>query len=476
MKVTRRLVLRGMGGVALSLPLLEGLGPARSTARAQDATSGTSFAVFFRQANGVACEQDSQLGSRESERFWPTETGPLTSATMDGRAVSELAAHRDKLLVVSGVNMNDYDFGDGHARGALQGLTARGPVSPGAAGSSEAAGMSLDHRIGAELNQGGRDSLFLYAGPGGGWLGGPCISYRAAGERRAAFRNPKAAFDSVSGGTASGSQEAQSLLQSRKKSIHDLVRSQMQRLLSQARLSSTDKSRLQLHFDSIRELELAIGCQTDQALEQRLDGALAGHDSGDGDDVWATTRLHMDITAMAIACGQTRSVAIQIGNGNDGSNRYRDPDTGQLMENYHFISHRRASHDDTGAVIPDADLLHHKVDRQFAQAFKYLLDRLDAYAMPDGQTLLDHGLAVWYNDLGNGPNHSPSSTPFIIAGSASGSLKQGQYIQLPGGAANHKRMLNTLGAAIGLKNQSGDPLDDFGDPALQGGRLDELLA
>jgi hypothetical protein len=476
MKVTRRFVLRGMGGVALSLPLLEGFGPARSAARAQDASSGTSFAVFFRQANGVACEQDSQLGSREPERFWPTQTGALSSATMDGRAVSELAAHRNKLLIVGGVNMNDYDFGDGHARGAMQGLTARGPVTPAAAGSSEAAGMSLDHRIGAELNPDGRDSLFLYAGPGGGWLGGPCISYRAAGERRAAFRNPRAAFDTVSGGAADVSQEAANLLQSRKKSIHDLVRGQMQRLLGEARLSSTDKTRLQLHFDSIRELEVAIGCQNDEAIQQRLDGVDAIYESGDGDDVWATTRLHMDIAAMAIACGQTRSVAIQIGNGNDGSNRYRDPDSGQLMENYHFISHRRASHDSSGAVIPDADLLHHKVDRQFGQAFKYLLDRLDAYAMPDGQTLLDHGLAVWYNDLGNGPNHSPQSTPFIIAGSASGALKQGQYIQLPSGASNHKRMLNTLGAAVGLKNQNGDPLDDFGDPALQSGRLDELLA
>jgi hypothetical protein len=478
MKVTRRFVLRGMGGVALSLPLLESFGtlatPAR--AKAQDAGAGTSFAVFFRQANGVACEQDSQLGTREPERFWPTQPGALSAATMDGRAVSELAAYRDKLLIVGGVNMNNYDFGDGHARGALQGLTARGPVSPGAGGSSEAAGMSLDHRIGAELNPGGRDSLFLYAGPGGGWLGGPCISYRGADERRAAFRNPRAAFETVSGGTQSASQEAQSLLQSRKQSIHDLVRGQMQRLLRQSRLSASDKSRLQLHFDSIRELEVALGCQADQALEQRLDGVDATIDSGDGDDVWMTTRLHMDIAAMAIACGQTRSVAIQIGNGNDGSSRYRDPDSGQLMENFHFISHRRASHDDSGAAIPDADLLHHKIDRQFAQAFKYLLDRLAAYAMPDGQSLLDHGIAVWYNDLGNGPNHSPQSTPFIVAGSASGYLKQGEYVKLAGGAPNHKRMLNTLGAAVGLTNQNGEPLDDFGDPDLQGGQLRELLA
>jgi hypothetical protein len=476
MKVTRRFVLRGMGGVALSLPLLESFSPRPALAQAAQGEAGTSFAVFLRQANGVACDQDSQLGSREPERFWPTQQGALTPETMSGRAVSELVDYRDRLLVVGGVNMKDYDFGDGHARGALQGLTGWGPVSEGAAGSSEAAGMSLDHRIGAELNPGGRDSLFLYSGPGGGWLGGPCISYRGRGDRRGAFRNPKAAFDAVAGGASGVSQAVASQLQRRKQSINDLARSQMQRLFGQSRLSSGDRTRLQLHFDSIREVEVALGCQLDQSAEQRLDGVDAIYDSNDGDDVWATTRLHMDIAAMAIACGHTRSVAIQIGNGNDGSNRYRDPDNGQLMENFHFISHRRSSHDSSGSVIANADLLHHKIDRQFAQAFKYLLDRLSAHQMPDGKSLLDHGAAVWYNDLGNGPNHSPQSTPYVIAGSASGYLKQGQYIRLPGGAPNHNQLLNTIGSAVGLRNESGDALDDFGDPSHAKGRIDQLIA
>jgi hypothetical protein len=44
------------------------------------------------------------------------------------------------------------------------------------------------------------------------------------------------------------------------------------------------------------------------------------------------------------------------------------------------------------------------------------------------------------------------------------------------GASNHRRMLNTLGAAVGLQNQDGSPLDDFGDPALPGAQFEELLA
>jgi hypothetical protein len=206
-----------------------------------------------------------------------------------------------------------------------------------------------------------------------------------------------------------------------------------------------------------------------------LDGAEAFHHSTDGDEVWLTTRLHMDIAVMAVACGYTRSVAIQVGNGNDGANRYRDPDTGQLMENFHYISHRRMSHDDSGNVIAGSDLLHHKVDRQFAQVFKYLLDRLSAHAMPDGRSLLEHGLAVWYNDLGNGPDHSARNAPFVIGGSAGGVLRQGQYVRVAGDE-NHNRMLNTIGSAVGVQNGSGAPLDDFGDPELPRGVLSELLA
>ncbi len=476
-KVTRRIVLKGIGGAALALPLLESF-PRRS-AHAQAQADGTTFAIFLRQANGVACEQNSPLiDANEPERFWPTQAGALTPESLAGRALEELLMHRDRLLVVGNVNMNDYDYGDGHARGALQGLTARGPQVEGVGGDSEASGESLDHRIGAELNVDGRDSLFLYAGEDGGWLGGPCISYRGPGQRRAAFQSPKAAYDAVAG-TGGGmlSDAATMQLATRQKSINDLVRAQMRRLLGHPRLSGSDRTRLMLHFDSIRELEMQLGCAIDQASQQMLDGAEAFYNSTDGAEVWATTRLHMDIAAMAVACGYTRSVAIQVGNGNDGANRYRDPDSGELMENFHYISHRRMSHDDSGNLIEGSDLLHHKVDRQFAQAFKHLIERLTSYAMPDGKSLLEHGLAVWYNDLGNGPDHSPRSAPFVIAGSANGFLKQGQYIRASGDdEPNHSKMLNTIGAAVGVRNASGGMLDDFGDPSLPRGVLPELLA
>jgi hypothetical protein len=246
--------------------------------------------------------------------------------------------------------------------------------------------------------------------------------------------------------------------------------------MNSPKLSAADRDRLDLHFTSIRELEVALGCSLPMDEELALDAADDFYSSGDGNDVLATARLHMDVAAIAIACGYVRSVAIQVGNGNDGSSRYYDAG-GNQMENFHYVSHRRLSHDSSGAVIANSDELHHQVDRQFAQTFKHLLDRLSAYPMADGGTLLEHGVSVWYNDLGNGPDHSPNNTPFVLAGSASGFFKQGEYLRISGDerAENHKRMLNTIASGVGLRNASGGLLDDFGDPSLQNGTLSELM-
>ena len=472
MKLGRRLVLRGAFGATLALPLLESLG--RPAARADG--EAPAYAVFFRQANGVATARSSVLGD-EPERFWPRSLGALTAASVAARALDELTPHLSKLLVVGNVNMQSFDYGDGHARGALQCLTGRGPTVNGAGGSSEAAGESIDHRIGRELNPDGRDSWFMYAGRGSGWLGGPCISYRGAADRRSPFHDPNEAYRNLVGGDAGLSAEAQRQIAERGRSVNDLVRTQLSRLMRRSELSRSDKQRIELHQSAVRDLEVRLSCQLDDERVRALEGIGAAYESTDGDEVLAATRLHMDVAALAIACGVTRSVSIQIGSGNDGSTRYRDPATGEQMENFHFLSHRRLSHGSDGAAIANSDRMHAQVDRQFAATFRHLLDRLSEYEMPSGATLLDCGVSCWFNDLGSGPGHARSDVPWVLAGSCGGALRQGEHIELGGGNdVNHNRLLSTIGAAVGCTKADGSPLDDFGDPSLPRGLLDELYA
>jgi hypothetical protein len=467
MKTHRRTILKGLGGFTLALPFLEGL-RSGGTARAGEAVVDP-YAIFFRQANGCASAQNTEVGD-EPERFWPSQQGEISAATLAGRALEELAAHSQSLLAV-GVNAENFDYGDGHARGALQGLTARGPVTAGLGGDSEADGESIDHRIGRELNADGRDSLFLYSGKNSGWLGGACISYRGSGNRRAALHDPMTAYQTIMGVDGETLSE---LLVERRKSVNDLVREQMEALMANPRLSSKDLERLELHRAAVRDLEGTLSCNLTADQEAALEGAAANYDSDDGDQVLAAVRAHMDVAVLAVACGYTRSVSIQVANGNDASTRYRDLETGEQMENYHFISHRRLSHDSSGAIIPNADLLHHKIDRHFAATFRYLLDRLTEYQLPTG-TLLDAGVSVWLNDQAQGPSHSSQNLPYILAGSANGFFKQGQYVKTEEDGT-HCRLLNMIGTAVGLRSTSGGDLDDFGDPGLPKHAIPELRA
>src|SRR5690606_38892192 len=119
--VNRRAFLRAAGTAGVALPFLEGL-PERS-AFAQ-VSENPVFGLFVCTANGVV-----QAWQNEPERFWPTQTGALTTAGMEGssaeRCTGLLAEHADRLLVVKGINYPSGLSGCGHAQGLVQCLTAR---------------------------------------------------------------------------------------------------------------------------------------------------------------------------------------------------------------------------------------------------------------------------------------------------------------------------------------------------------------
>lgn len=461
MKLSRRTILRGAGSVAMALPVLPSL--VRGPRAAQAATSSTPpFAIFFDQCNGVASEWEFGVLGPEPERFWPHAFGTLDAANVAGRTLGELSDWLSRLLVVGHVNMDDFDYQDGHARGYLQGLTARGPTGQY---QESASGESLDHRIGAELNEGGRESLFLYVGQEE-----PATCWRGAEQPRSALRDPVQAYEAIMGLDPGDFGK----LIARQRSVNDLVKDQMASMLAHPRLGALDRQRLELHRDSVRDLETMLACNLEADEEAALAGDAAGWASDDGEQVLTALRAHLRIAALAVACGYTRAVAIEVGGG--GTTRYRNLDNGELMENYHYISHRRMSHDNTGTPIAGSDLLHSYCDIHHARAFRYLLERLDAYSTPEGGSLLDAGIAVWWNENAHG-EHFSTNIPYVIAGSAGGFLRQGVYVEADDpNTSNHRRMLQTLGSAVGLRSAEGDLLDDFGDPSLPGGTLASIMA
>lgn len=76
---------------------------------------------------------------------------------------------------------------------------------------------------------------------------------------------------------------------------------------------------------------------------------------------------------------------------------------------------------------------------------------------------------MWTSHVAVGPSHSFNNLPIIIAGSAGGYLKQGQYLNAGSNITNN-RLFNTLASAMGV------PTTNFGGSGLTGGELDVIKA
>lgn len=462
-KFSRRFVLKGAGGAVLGLPLLEGLLP--RVAHAQQ-TPAPRFAVFMRQANGVA-----QASGSEPERFWPRELGAVTQSSLSSldadRAVSELSAYASKLLLVRGLKFNFPGNGCGHSGGGNQCLTAQRVSQSPSGNRSLAMGESVDNRIARELNPGGRDPLTLYAGRQSGYID-EVLSYRGSMDLRPAENNPLNAYMRITELSSADAATRERIAKARL-SVNDLVREQMNALRANARLSAADRQRLDLHFESVRDLEVQLSCSLSEIQVSEMQAMSSGEAYRDGANLVKVARMQADLIALAFSCGYTHSATLQIGDGNDGTEYTID---GVKQPRYHWISHRIFADGSNGDPIPDAAQKHHQIDRLHAQMFRHLLDRLSTHG------LLDSTAAVWCNDLAHGVSHSYSNIPFVIAGSCGGYLKTGQYVDVREGGqyVAHNKLFNTILNAVGCKKSDGSPVDDFGDASLPRGELAALKA
>jgi hypothetical protein len=459
----RRRFLFGVGGVALGLPFLESFAPRKVQAAG---VGPARFAVFVRQANGVA-----QAGNGEPEQFWPNAPGPLDSASLAGmtdRTTSELAPYADKLLMIKGLRFAFPGNGCGHSGGGNQCLTAARVSDDPSGNLSLAMGESVDNRIATELNAEGVEPLTLYAGKMAGYID-EVLSYRGPMDLRAADPNPWSVYTKMVGLNALDEALADQI-KARRLSVNDLVREQMQSLMSNSALSSTDRERLEIHFDAIRDLEVELACELPGEAEV-AEYMLANESYSSNDNMETIVQLQMNLIALAFACDYTRAATLQIGDGNDSTEWWID---GVKQPSFHMISHRIYSDGSEGDPIPDAVNKHHQIDRIHARLFRHLLDRLSMYGTETG-TLLDDCAAVWTNDLGHGVSHTYDDVPHVIAGSCGGFLQTGQFIELPA-MTSHNKLFNTLLNAVGVRKPGGEWIDDFGDPELEKGWIPEIVA
>lgn len=451
---SRRRFLTGLGGVTLALPMFQSLLPRSAWGQA---AVRDRFLMVVRAGNGIV-----QQGSEVGERFWPRALGALTVAdlktTNADRATSVIGDYATKLMMVKNVRLPFGRNSCGHAEALPQVLTAQNHTG-GTGNSPLARGRSVDWHVADVLNGVGKAPLVFMAGPTNTYIGNG-LSWSAAQQRAAAERSPMSAYMRLTG-LSSAPPALQQLVADRRKSVNDLVRAELTDLKAKPQFSMRDRQRLDQHLSAVRDMELQMTCD----LEADRIAAAQALTTPEANDVRPqAVKSFMDLAAWAFNCRLNHVATLQVGHGNDGTQYVVN---GAKVPSFHWVSHRISSDGSEGQAIPDAVELHHQIDRLHMGFYKHLLDRLNGYSSPNGGTLLDDCAAVWTNDLGSGPSHDASNTPWIVAGSGGGTLRTGQVIDHLKNPVN--QMLNTLINGMGIRKSTGAPTDDFGDATLAQG-------
>lgn len=490
---SRRRWLQGFGGVTLALPFLETLAP--RLARGQAAAVTKRMGVFF-CCNGV-----------QMDRWFPQgEYGALTEDKLRGTANEALLEFREKLLFPRGIHMSprgynrDRDSAQGDVGGDDHGVGMAHKLTAQFADSSQwlALGPSVDQVIAREINPGEsgnrRPPLNLMVGRPAGYRGLDFVSYTEAGRSVAAINNPWNAYsDFINlGSENSDSGAASSKLTRRRQSVIDLVSGQFSDL-KRAGLSLDDQRKLDAHLTAIRTIEVQLGADGLSCNDPALFEAVSQFE-GEGDRVTEDSfyaqiaDLQVDIMAVAIACDFTRVATMQFDRGSGGPTF--DWDGISHPYNHHALSHGKndggcfgGNNDRASCADVDGyeDMLF-EIDSWHQGKFARLLRRLDSYKESDGRSVLDNSVMLYTNELTDGRQHNFVDQPYILAGSAGGYFKQGQYVGLgnPGNtrddeAAPHNRLLNTLVNSMGIQSDWFGVAEGAGGNTMQGGVYDTLL-
>ncbi|MDA1193635.1 MAG: DUF1552 domain-containing protein [Planctomycetota bacterium] len=442
--LSRRTVLRGVGA-ALALPWLEGMsGAMRALARAEDAPAHPRRLAFLFMPNGAhMADWTPALEGRAFALPWILEP---------------LAAHRDDLLVLSGLAQDQARaHGDGpgdHARSAAVFLTGAHPVKTG--GANLRVGVSVD-QVAARVV--GAETRFasLELGVEGGRSNGECdsgyscaysnnISWRGPSTPSSKDVDPRVVFERLFlNGKPGETDAARERRIRRRKSILDFVGEDARALRD--RLGVADRAKLDEYLAGVRELEARI--EKTERLRVDPTGAAASFPAPTmtrdalREDRREHIRILCELLVLAFQTDTTRVATFMLGNG--GSNlAYPQAD---VREGHHGLSHHGNDPDKIEKI--------RRINRFHIEQYAYLLSRLREVREGDG-TLLDNSLIMIGSGIGDGNRHNHDDLPILLAGRGGGTVRPGRHV-----AYARSTPLNNL--YLSMLDIAGAPTKSLGD-------------
>ncbi|MCA3011581.1 MAG: DUF1552 domain-containing protein [Myxococcaceae bacterium] len=452
-RFTRRRLL-GAGGVIVALPFLESLLPRAARAQPQAAPPRRVLWVFT--ANG----------DQESRRF---STRHETNFVLD-EFLAPYQPHRADMLFVEGVDKYHYRLPAGQrADGHQQGGSALAPWRSGS-GSFPIGGQqgqtigyvlgpSIDRVIGERVQAASASVRFAHFNFRVGDRGNNIWnqhSHRGPQGTQSPIppeTDPFAAYTRIFASVDPAAREAALRRLAMRQSALDAVKAELAEL--GPRLSVDDRRRLELHAESVRELERSLSGMAAQVPQCTTFTTGAPRDPYDAANWWEIGRLFAKISAMAFACDLTRSINFNW-SGNTSDRIYRE--LGHT-EGHHTISHD-SSATAFGRIRQIMRALHQRtVDGLYAE--------LKAIPEGQGQSVYDNTLIVHWSELAQGDTHGNSNNLVMFGGGAKRLFRTGRFVNLAGQQRNSfADLLVPCFHFMGFTD-----VTSFGDPLLSQGGL-----
>lgn len=450
-KLNRRTVLKGLGSIAIGLPLLEEMHNTAIAAEAQ--VPVRAFNVFF--GLGIPA--------------------PLQTEGFQG-VLEPLKPLQDKLLIMRNVDQVRADANgiNAHFDGATAAFTAEAPN-----GEAKAGGASIDQVIRQTYHPDGTPAGMVPTLVAGTFfrrsrVGRFVHSYNANGTVAAAMQErPRDVFDRVFGAIAQGNVKDPRTLRLKKSVLDSVVEDFRHYTSANSPLGAASRTRVKDHLERIREFEQRAFALPDSPKEghagvlrpqrSKLKHGGAADPGGQGidmplDDLVTEWRLMADLYALAIELDRVRFGSLTfLAAGErlrvtgdykyDGRHIFTFDDARQLRasgdagcshEWWHKFNPKK----------PNQELRAHAHMKMREVA--YFLEQLDSIQDPNGNSVLENTMLTVSTESGDGRHNDSKrelSGIFHAISAANGRFKTGQIMDVGGeGIDVYNTMLRAMGA------------------------------
>jgi hypothetical protein len=376
--------------------------------------------LLLSHGNGSVLEQWRNNGDNPfvDDRALPALEGPI---------LEPLDRHRDKLLLLDGIDLSIHEYVDGNFRRTgskghagssvlFTGQNGGGTSFEGDAGSFPSS-ASIDQLINQRIGEGRRSlQLSVWNRP----LDPRSVyNYGEGGAPLPLEPNPQIAFDEV---FRDGFGDAPTVDRRgpRRERTLALLRGQLSRL--ERELPADDRVRLARHVEGLDALEARLATApavTCSASEDDRPSIARDY----RDDTPATLRAQMDVLLHAFACDQVRVATLQLIPENSWSSAPFLPEWSDLGGGgVHTVSHLQ-NQDPSDGRRRDAVEQMSDLNRFCASWVATLLDDLETFG------LMEDTLVVWAPAMSHGGYHSNQNVPFVIAQGEGGPFRANRYLR-----------------------------------------------